>query len=49
MIPQGLWKFIKLFIDGECTDGYLMTQLKLSSWKDAQAMIEQYKKEGNKE
>jgi len=42
--------FIKLFVSGKCTDGYLMTNLRVHSWKDAEKLIEQYnKEEGTKE
>jgi hypothetical protein len=41
--------YIKLFLDRQCTDGYLMTKLGIFEWKDAQALIERYEKEGKNE
>ena len=41
--------YIELFVSGKCTDGYLATRLGIS-WKDAEKLIKQYKKEeGTKE
>jgi hypothetical protein len=44
-------KYIKLFLGdgyGKCTDGYLMSKLGVFEWKEAEAMIEQYKREEGK-
>jgi hypothetical protein len=40
--------YVKLFADGQCTDGYLMTKLGIFEWKDAEKLIEQYKREEGK-
>ena len=44
--------YIKQFLGdgyGKCTDGYLMTKLGLSDWKEAEKLIEQYEREGKNE
>lgn len=41
-------KLIALYLKGQCSDGYLMTNLKVSRWKDAEKLIEQYKREEGK-
>jgi len=38
-------RYIELFLKGQCSDGYLMTHLRVHDWNDAQSMIEQYKQE----
>jgi hypothetical protein len=38
-------ELIKLLLDDKCTDGYLMTKLGIFEWKDAQKLIDQYKRE----
>jgi hypothetical protein len=48
-LTEGQKHYIKLFQDGQCTDGYLMTKLGIFEWKDAQVMIGQYEKEGKDE
>lgn len=44
-LTEGQKHYIKIFVDGKCTDGYLMTKLGIFDWKDAQRLIERYKKE----
>lgn len=38
-------EYIKLFLAGECTDGYLMTRLGIFPWSKAMEMINQYRRE----
>ena len=40
-------KYVKLFLAGQCTDGYLMTKLGFE-WKEVDKLIEQYKREEGK-
>jgi hypothetical protein len=35
--------YIELYLKGQCSDGYLMINLRIHDWNDAQSMIEQYK------
>jgi len=35
--------YIELFLKGQCSDGYLMTNLRIYDWNDVQALIQQYK------
>jgi hypothetical protein len=44
-------QYIKLFLgdgQGKCSDGYLMRMLGVFEWKEAERMIEQYKREEGK-
>jgi len=48
LLTNGQKHYIKLFVDNNCTDGYLMTKLGIFEWKDAMRLVEQYKKEEGK-
>jgi hypothetical protein len=41
-------QLIKLFLDGKCTGGYLLTRIGVWEWKDAERLIEQYRMEEGK-